>query len=99
MKYLKVKWIHSKGEENEPILIYSEIDNDGWEKRKVEVYGDGCSSYASNEKCSGDTKLSLEPIPNIGIINSQDKFSATEIQMSEFERVWESAQSEHLPGG
>jgi hypothetical protein len=34
MKYLKVVWVHDLP--GEPVLLYSEVDDEGWEIRKVE---------------------------------------------------------------
>ena len=45
MRYIKVKWIHSYPDE--PVLLYSEIDDSGWEVRKVEVFPDGAYGYAN----------------------------------------------------
>jgi len=39
MTYLKVKWIHSHPDA--PVLLYSELDRERWEVRKVEVFRDG----------------------------------------------------------
>ncbi len=55
MKYLKVKWRHHHI--NEPIEIYSEINQDGWEIRKVELFHDDTISYASPFHQTGDTWL------------------------------------------
>lgn len=47
MEYIKVRWIHDH--EDEPILLYSELDHDRFELRKVEVYEDGSAGWASSE--------------------------------------------------
>ncbi|WP_409566395.1 DUF6881 domain-containing protein [Rhizobium leguminosarum] len=38
MKYIKVKWLHSSPDT--PVLLYSELDSDMWEVRKVEAYAE-----------------------------------------------------------
>ena len=48
MKYLFVRWKHPNPED--PTLLYSELNEDRWEVRKVEVYADGRLGYADNDK-------------------------------------------------
>ncbi|WP_420869865.1 DUF6881 domain-containing protein [Bradyrhizobium septentrionale] len=45
MTYLKVKWIHALC--HRPVLIYSELDDEHWELRKVEILPDGRIGYAN----------------------------------------------------
>ena len=45
MTYIKVFWHRSFPDE--PIVLYSEIDKDRWERRKVYVFRDGQFGYAS----------------------------------------------------
>lgn len=89
MKYIKVKWIHQLPDE--PVLLYSELDKDFWEKRKVEVFPDGSAFFASEEESHGDTGLSIEPLPSLEEIGSDPQFEPEEISAPEFEKVWEAA--------
>lgn len=34
---------------DEPVMLYSELNDDMWETRKVEVYADGRSDFANSE--------------------------------------------------
>lgn len=86
MHYIKVKWIHSHP--NEPVLLYSELDDDRWEMRKVEIFTDGHSNYASTTESVGSTELSVEPIPPTAGIASDPQFEPFEITKQEFEEVW-----------
>ncbi|WP_421996326.1 DUF6881 domain-containing protein [Reyranella sp.] len=43
MKYIKVRWRHCLP--NEPVTLYSEIDEDRWERRKVYVFADGSFGF------------------------------------------------------
>ena len=45
MTYFKGKWKHSF--EEEPVWFYSELDEERWEVRKVEIHGDGRKNFAS----------------------------------------------------
>lgn len=42
--YLRVEWVHDIP--NEPVILFSELDDEMWELRKVEVYRDGTAGYA-----------------------------------------------------
>jgi hypothetical protein len=86
MRYIKVRWIHSLPDE--PVLLYSELDDDRWEMRKVEVFADGRCSYASATKSVGSTDLSLEPIPPTASIARDPQFEPFEITKQEFEDIW-----------
>jgi hypothetical protein len=89
MRYIKVKWTHNL--DNEPCLLYSELDEDLWEKRKVEVFADGSAAFASEDECFGDTGLSIEPLPSLEEIGSDPQFDPEPISAAEFEEVWKSA--------
>ena|SRR6185295_2255196 len=89
MRYLRVKWKHSFSDE--PVWLYTELDDNRCEVRKVEAYSDGRQDFASESESSGDTRLSLEPIPPLGEIASDPQFEPVEISAGEFERVWAEA--------
>ena len=83
MTYIKVKWIHSCTDD--PVLLYSELDSERWEKRKVEVFQDGHCGYASASESDGLTRLGEEPIPPVAEIASDSQFEPAEITKQEFE--------------
>lgn len=89
MRYIRVKWIHTL--RSEPVLMYSEIDREGWEIRKVEVYADGRRGYASKSDAVGGSGLSKEPLPSLEEIAADPQFEPVEIDQAEFERVWDGA--------
>ena len=86
MKYIRVKWNHKH--QDEPVLLYSELDAERWEKRKVEVFRDGRCGYASADESCGSTQLGEEPIPPLAEIASDPQFEPVEIVEQEFEEVW-----------
>lgn len=86
MAYIKVKWLHSHADE--PILLYSELDEGRWEKRKVEVFADGHCGYAGPTESAGSTRLGEEPIPLLQVISSDPQFKPVEITKQEFDEVW-----------
>lgn len=88
MKYIYVRWVHTI--ETEPIRLYSELDDELWERRKVEIYANGTCSYASKEEHLGTARLSEEPLPPIEEIALDPQFQPSEISKTEFEKLWRS---------
>jgi hypothetical protein len=93
MEFIKVGWLHSHPDE--PILLYSELDKDRWETRKVEVFADGRIGFASETEATPvtKTKLSLEPLPTLDEIALDPQFQPVEISKEEFEKVWSARSS------
>ena len=89
MRYLAVQWHHNLADE--PIRIYSEIDDGRWEQRKVEVYANGTHDWAEAEESTGATRLSTEVLPTLEEIADDPQFAPREISRDEFEAVWRKA--------
>ncbi|HCQ6997710.1 TPA: hypothetical protein OL686_004625 [Escherichia coli] len=86
MKYIKVLWDHPF--EDEPIELYSEINDDRYEVRKVEIFPSG-ESILSDESTPIDiTTLGELPVPSLKDINQDPQFKAIYIDSSEFENIW-----------
>ena len=86
MTYIKVAWKHTKSEY--PVVLYSELDDDRWEVRKVEIFSDGRCGFASAAESAGSTGLGEAPIPVLAEIASDSQFEPVEITKEEFEDVW-----------
>jgi hypothetical protein len=86
VRYIKVKWLHSSPDS--PTLLYSELDSDLWEVRKVEAYADGRMDFADQQERSGSTKLGIEPLPPVEQIAADPEFEPMIISAEEFESVW-----------
>ena len=95
MQYIKVKWIHSFPDE--PMWLYSEIDDDRWEIRKVYVFPNGTCEYAGPNGNRGSTKLGIEPVPPLEEIASDPEFLPEEIPAEQFETIWKKALLENNP--
>lgn len=93
MRYQRVRWNHDSVEF--PVLLYSEIDDDGWEVRKVEEYSTGLRELASRNEETGSSFLGLEPIPPLEEINANVEFDGTLIAAEDFESVWAEARGIH----
>ena len=86
MTYIKINWIHSHADE--PILLYSELDESRREKRKVEMFPRGHCGFASSTESASSTRLGEAPIPPLAEIGSDPQFIPVEIAKQEFEEVW-----------
>ncbi len=91
MEYIKVVWKHVPNEY--PVVMYSELSTDRYEMRKVEIFFDGSSTYAYNDKSTGMTLLGELPVPSLSEIAEDSHFEPVEIDKEEFELVWGKAVS------
>jgi len=87
MEYFTVHWFHSLGNE-EPRIFYSEIGDDRYELKKIEVYDDGSFGMARGNFSFGGTELGDQPTPPLEEINGDTEFKAGTITPEEFEAVW-----------
>jgi len=87
--HLKVVWRHES--DDDPVLLYSELDDERWELRKVEIYADGRMDRADADSQTGSTWLSVEPLPGIEEIREQEPFEPEAISAVEFEAIWRAA--------
>ncbi len=89
MQYLKVKWIHDF--DDEPIYIYSELNQKREEIRKVEQLKSGKMDYANDIDFTGNVFLSELPIPENEEIETDPQFFVVVITKEDFEEIWNSA--------
>ncbi len=89
MRYVKALWLHNFPDE--PIEIYSEIDDARWETRKIELFRDGSGTFASSAGSTGTSGLAEVQYPSLEEINSDPQFRASEITKDQFEQVWAAA--------
>lgn len=75
--------------EDEPQILYHEIDESGFESRKIEIYKDESFGLASTSFSFGGTELSEEVLPQIEEINTDSQFKAHIIEKKEFDETWE----------
>ena len=91
MSYIKVFWRHEF--QNEPFTLYSELDDQRFEARKVELFSDGRTAFSctSCSSLSPSSQLGMLPIPDNDEIARDPQFEIFEIDAEEFELVWKSA--------
>ncbi|TDT33253.1 DUF6881 domain-containing protein [Naumannella halotolerans] len=87
--YIRVRWIHEY--EELPVELYSELDSQGWELRKVEVFAGGRSQAADAYGGAGDTRLGGEPVLPIDEIALDPQFKPEFVDRREFEDAWRCA--------
>ena len=87
--HLRCLWHHDFTDE--PAQILSEIGEDRYEARKVEVFRDGRLDWADESRWSPSTMLGEVPVPPLEEINDQEEFTATVISAEEFEQAWTAA--------
>lgn len=87
MKYILLKWFHNL--ENEPYIIYSEIDNQRYEVRKIEIYKNGITRKCDEKMVNSQIELGDVAFPeNLDDINQDKEFYAQYISKEEFESIW-----------
>lgn len=86
MTYLMVKWVLSVPED--PCVLYSELDEQRMERRKIEVYRDGRWGFADEHEEVGESRLGEAPVPTVDCLNADPEFEAAEIDEEEFEKMW-----------
>ena len=89
MRYQRVVWHHES--EDEPVVLFSEIGSDNYERRKVDQYRDGTLDYADGQRATGTTLLGDQEVPSLEEINADAEFSGEAIDAAAFERVWTQA--------
>jgi hypothetical protein len=91
MKYIRLKWNHSNPDE--PVWIFSELDDKGKEIRKIECFRNGFCDVATEKSSSGTASVMTLPLPDLSQLSRRDpEFTPVEISQEEFENVWHTRQ-------
>lgn len=75
-------------------MLFSEIDADGYEVRKVDEYRNGRLDLADAFTETGSTALGECVVPPLDEINQEPEFDGRSITNEEFEAVWRRAWKE-----
>lgn len=84
--FIRVRWIHESS--NEPVELWSELDDQRFEVRKVEIFRDGRIGYADRAKTIGGAMLGTVPVPQLNEIATDSAFKPEEISQEAFEAQW-----------
>jgi hypothetical protein len=86
MKYFCCRWLHS--DPADPVELYSELDEQRRETRKVWIFADGHWEFASGDESHGHIWLGEFPVPELEEIAADPQFEPAEIAAHEFEAMW-----------
>jgi hypothetical protein len=86
MKYISCSWLHKNTEY--PIMLLSELDNENYETRKIELYLDGKYGYADKTRSFNGTELGEKPVPEVREINLSTEFHCIYISYDIFDEYW-----------
>lgn len=93
MKYVLAEWDHDL--DDEPYLIYSELDDSRRETRRVEFYRNGITFSYGGER-GNEGALASEPFPedlrDLRTPDGEGEYTAREISPSLFYEIWNQAQ-------
>jgi hypothetical protein len=86
MIYMRVEWKHS--DPDYPRFIYSELDDERMERRKIDIYPDGRWGFADEEQEVGGSGLGEAATPPLEEIAKNPEFEVHEIDKGEFDQLW-----------
>lgn len=95
MQYVLLEWNHD--EDDEPYLIYSELDEQRYEQRKIEFFRNGLSFAYGGERGRLDALASVPFPEDLGEIERRGEpgeFTARKIPPSLFYEVWNQVQEQ-----
>ncbi len=77
---------------DDPVLLYSEINQERWETRKVDIFEDGAMERAdAGSSLQARVALGEAAIPSFEEIAANPEFELEEINKEDFEIVWSQA--------
>lgn len=71
-----------------PRETYSEVDDGGWEVRRVDFFKDGTVGYADRTSYTGEAELSERPLIRPSASSDTERWRAIEITQQTFEEIW-----------
>jgi len=86
MEYIDVTWRHKN--QNDPIRLVSEVDDQRLEVRKLEFFASGKVGFASKEGSALGTRLGTVAIPPLQEISADPEFAGVRIDRTSFEELW-----------
>lgn len=85
-QYIDVLWKHQ--DQEDPVRLVSELDDDRSELRKLEFFPDGTVDAAGADCETVRTRLSIGAVPPLDEINQDPQFEASAITEAAFEVLW-----------
>ena len=85
-RYVRIGWRHQAADE--PVVLYSELDGQRREVRRVEVFRDGSMGYACAAFERGGSRLGKMAMPTLAELAGDPTFDPAEVTAHEFETMW-----------
>ena len=86
MTYINVIWRST--DPADPVRLVSELDEQGYEVRKLEFFRNGVVGYADESATANGCALGKVPVPSLSEINQDDQFLGVSISAVAFEELW-----------
>lgn len=87
MKYVKIHWMHNF--KDDPEFIYSEIDEAGYEVKKIEIFKNGYYIiYSENINSDRLTEGKYPSLKELTFEEKTESMQAIEISETEFNEIW-----------
>jgi hypothetical protein len=87
--YFAARWDHDR--EDEPVVLYEELDDQRQETRKVHEYSDGHLERTDRVALELRTSLSPAQVPSEAEIDADPVFTLLPLTAAEFQAVWDRA--------
>jgi hypothetical protein len=87
MKYVHIQWNHELPDA--PTDVYSELDADRMEVRKIEMFNNQSIGFAEAGRSTENTSLRPTPLPYVSVLNQDPKAMARDLDWHEFDDLWE----------
>jgi hypothetical protein len=87
--YFAVRWDHDH--DDEPVVLYEELDDERQETRKVHQYRGGSLERTDQIALERRTSLSYAQVPDTAEIDADPEFTVLPLSRDEFEGVWDRA--------
>ncbi len=91
LTYIHISWLHDFVDQ--PVELWSELDDKGFETRKVEVFRCGKLGYADSSNETHSTRLNDQPMPDFSEIAVDPQFAVKKTDKATFEVIWKESHS------
>jgi hypothetical protein len=87
--YFACRWHHEA--DDDPVMLYEELDDDRMETRKVHEFRDGTLERTDAVRPEHRTSLAWEAVPALEDIDAQPDFTVLPLTAEDFDAVWKRA--------
>ena len=91
--YVRYRWLHDFADE--PEELWSELDESGFEVRKLEYFRDGTVGFADSLVSSSGTRLADQAFPSDEDIIADGELEKLDVSEAAFEERWQKRREPH----